>query len=159
MFPPALPPATNNMGWSLFTPEALRFAAAAIATNGNHNNKSYRRRKARTVFSDQQLNGLERRFIQQKYLSTPERINLATTLKLSETQVNCGFKLMLEKLLSIYVYHKIQVKTWFQNRRMKQKKIVRIDDDTSPTTPSAIIPADEEKNGEKHTEKVDIKKK
>lgn len=68
-------------------------AASCIAGTS----KSYRRRKARTVFSDQQLQGLEQRFERQRYLSTPERIDLATVLGLSETQV----------------------KTWFQNRRMK----------------------------------------
>jgi len=50
--------------------------------------KHSRRRKARTVFSDQQLNGLEKRFDGQKYLSTPERIELASQLNLSETQVS-----------------------------------------------------------------------
>lgn len=49
--------------------------------------KQCRRRKARTVFSDAQLCGLERRFEAQRYLSTPERVELATALNLSETQV------------------------------------------------------------------------
>ena len=53
--------------------------------------KLCRRRKARTVFSDQQLSGLEKRFESQKYLSTPERVELATSLGLSETQVSLIF--------------------------------------------------------------------
>ncbi|KAK6168707.1 hypothetical protein SNE40_019895 [Patella caerulea] len=55
--------------------------------------KHCRRRKARTVFSDQQLNGLEKRFESQKYLSTPERMELASQLNLSETQVKSWFSL------------------------------------------------------------------
>ncbi|CAD5124074.1 DgyrCDS12377 [Dimorphilus gyrociliatus] len=47
-----------------------------------------RRRKARTVFSDEQLAALEKRFISQRYLSTPERYELATDLSLTETQVS-----------------------------------------------------------------------
>lgn len=52
--------------------------------------KHCRRRKARTVFSDSQLSGLEKRFEIQRYLSTPERVELATALSLSETQVGGG---------------------------------------------------------------------
>ncbi|VDL87058.1 unnamed protein product [Nippostrongylus brasiliensis] len=52
------------------------------------------RRKARTVFSDQQLQGLEKRFETQRYLSTPERIELANALNLSETQENVRYSAM-----------------------------------------------------------------
>ncbi|KAI1715792.1 homeobox domain-containing protein [Ditylenchus destructor] len=95
-----LPPPWNL----LHQAEVFRFAsAAAAAAVAAGTSKSYRRRKARTVFSDAQLQGLEKRFEAQRYLSTPERMDLAMSLSLSETQV----------------------KTWFQNRRMKHKKVVR----------------------------------
>ena len=54
-----------------------------------------RQRKARTAFSDAQLQLLEATFEQHKYLSVEERGSLAKRLGLSDTQV----------------------KTWFQNRR------------------------------------------
>ncbi|KAK4288349.1 hypothetical protein Pmani_038618 [Petrolisthes manimaculis] len=67
-------------------------------------------RRSRTVFTDPcpppselQLAGLERRFEAQKYLSTPDRLDLARSLGLTQ----------------------LQVKTWYQNRRMKWKKQVR----------------------------------
>ncbi|CAG7716656.1 unnamed protein product [Allacma fusca] len=81
---------------------------SSLFTGGDPNAKHCRRRKARTVFSDQQLNGLEKRFEAQRYLSTPERVELANALNLSETQV----------------------KTWFQNRRMKHKKQMRKSSDS-----------------------------
>ena len=59
-----------------------------------------RKRKLRTVFTEKQLEGLETKFAEKKYLSVPDRMDLASRLELSETQV----------------------KTWFQNRRMKCKK-------------------------------------
>lgn len=58
--------------------------------------KHCRRRKARTVFSDSQLSGLEKRFEIQRYLSTPERVELATALSLSETQVKLAFNIVCD---------------------------------------------------------------
>ena len=59
-----------------------------------------RYRRERTVFTQQQLRAFEKRFENQKYLTTQERYELAGNLGLSA----------------------LQVKTWFQNRRMKWKK-------------------------------------
>ena len=59
-----------------------------------------RYRRERTVFTQTQLRAFERKFENQKYLTTQERYELARNLGLSA----------------------LQVKTWFQNRRMKWKK-------------------------------------
>ncbi|XP_015249888.1 PREDICTED: homeobox protein BarH-like 1 [Cyprinodon variegatus] len=77
----------------------LRGKLEAAADGGG---KSKKGRRSRTVFTELQLMGLEKRFEKQKYLSTPDRIDLAESLGLSQ----------------------LQVKTWYQNRRMKWKKIV-----------------------------------
>lgn len=58
------------------------------------------RRKRRILFTQLQIYELEKRFKQQKYLSAPERDQLATCIGLSPTQV----------------------KIWFQNHRYKTKK-------------------------------------
>lgn len=60
-------------------------------------------RRTRTVFTEHQLIGLEKCFEGQKYLSSPEMLDLADSLGLTQ----------------------VQVKTWYQNRRMKWKKQVR----------------------------------
>ncbi|KAL4219010.1 BarH-like 2 homeobox protein [Mactra antiquata] len=57
-------------------------------------------RKARTAFTDHQLNSLEKTFERQKYLSVQDRMELAAKLNLTDTQV----------------------KTWYQNRRTKWKR-------------------------------------
>lgn len=59
-----------------------------------------RKKRSRAAFSHAQVYELERRFSQQRYLSGPERADLAISLKLTETQV----------------------KIWFQNRRYKTKR-------------------------------------
>lgn len=58
------------------------------------------KRRSRAAFSHAQVYELERRFNTQRYLSGPERADLAEALKLTETQV----------------------KIWFQNRRYKTKR-------------------------------------
>ncbi|KAK8739115.1 hypothetical protein OTU49_003487 [Cherax quadricarinatus] len=59
-----------------------------------------KQRKARTAFSDNQLQTLEKSFERQKYLSVQDRMELAAKLNLTDTQV----------------------KTWYQNRRTKWKR-------------------------------------
>ncbi|XP_017081808.1 homeobox protein bagpipe [Drosophila eugracilis] len=59
-----------------------------------------RKKRSRAAFSHAQVFELERRFAQQRYLSGPERSEMAKSLRLTETQV----------------------KIWFQNRRYKTKR-------------------------------------
>ncbi|KAM7391844.1 hypothetical protein PAMP_022500 [Pampus punctatissimus] len=66
----------------------------------NSKSRARLRRKPRVLFSQSQVSELERRFRQQRYLSAPEREQLAHILKLTSTQV----------------------KIWFQNRRYKCKR-------------------------------------
>ena len=74
-----------------------------------------RRKKTRTVFTDAQLRVLEKTFSEQRYLDSTNRAKLSHILGLKEAQV----------------------KTWFQNRRMKwKKKMAKTDEkpDSSTTT-------------------------
>lgn len=64
-----------------------------ISTNNGKRKRSW----SRAVFSNLQRKGLERRFQLQKYITKPDRRQLAATLGLTDAQV----------------------KVWFQNRRMK----------------------------------------
>ncbi|XP_049432819.1 homeobox protein BarH-like 2 [Epinephelus fuscoguttatus] len=70
-------------------------------------------RRSRTIFTELQLMGLEKKFQKQKYLSTPDRLDLAQSLGLTQ----------------------LQVKTWYQNRRMKWKKLVLKGGHEAPTKP------------------------
>lgn len=77
----------------------------ALADSGTLDEKSpeqpkQRKKRSRAAFSHAQVFELERHFNHQRYLSGPERADLAASLKLTETQV----------------------KIWFQNRRYKTKR-------------------------------------
>ena len=63
--------------------------------------KSSKAKKARASFTDHQVASLERRYKKQRYISPNERLILARSLGLQDQQV----------------------KTWFQNRRMKEKRV------------------------------------
>ncbi|XP_024946945.1 homeobox protein B-H1 isoform X2 [Cephus cinctus] len=86
---------------------------ASVSSNGGKKNSlkralpssddsppSKKQRKARTAFTDHQLQTLEKSFERQKYLSVQDRMELAAKLQLTDTQV----------------------KTWYQNRRTKWKR-------------------------------------
>uniref|UniRef100_A0AAZ3R4U3 Homeobox domain-containing protein n=1 Tax=Oncorhynchus tshawytscha TaxID=74940 RepID=A0AAZ3R4U3_ONCTS len=73
--------------------------------------KSGKPRRARTAFTYEQLVALENKFKCTRYLSVCERLNLALSLSLTETQV----------------------KIWFQNRRTKWKKQNPGADTSAPT--------------------------
>ncbi|XP_038132405.1 homeobox protein BarH-like 1 [Cyprinodon tularosa] len=110
-----LPPLSCSLGSPLLSaPPGLQVGSAGhhlpldlhlrekLEAGADGGGKSKKGRRSRTVFTELQLMGLEKRFEKQKYLSTPDRIDLAESLGLSQ----------------------LQVKTWYQNRRMKWKKIV-----------------------------------
>lgn len=59
-----------------------------------------KQKRSRAAFTHLQVLELEKKFNHQKYLSAPEKAQLARTLRLTETQV----------------------KIWFQNRRYKTKR-------------------------------------
>lgn len=73
-------------------------------TGSKHNSKSRRRR---TAFTSEQLLELEREFHAKKYLSLTERSQIATSLKLSEVQVN---KIGYNLLFAVFFYSFFKMK-------------------------------------------------
>ncbi|XP_043992108.1 NK3 homeobox 3 [Gambusia affinis] len=74
------------------------------------------KKRSRAAFSHEQVHELERRFSAQRYLSGPERADLACALKLTETQV----------------------KIWFQNRRYKTKRRQQATDLAALSSPKTV---------------------
>lgn len=76
----------------------LGHSLKAITKRSNRANKP---KRVRTIFTPEQLKCLEQNFANQMYLVGPDRVYLAKSLNLTESQV----------------------KVWFQNRRIKFRKI------------------------------------
>ena len=62
-------------------------------SSSNSNNNKRKRSWSRAVFSNLQRKGLERRFQIQKYITKPDRRQLASTLGLTDAQVIAVFYL------------------------------------------------------------------
>ncbi|KAM3175845.1 hypothetical protein ACTXT7_007720 [Hymenolepis weldensis] len=104
--------------------EAQQKAAMAAALAVHQQNSQIagsqpygQRRKRRVLFSQVQVMELEKRFKQQKYLTAPEREQLAQLINLTPTQV----------------------KIWFQNHRYKCKRAYKEKDDGSMGMPQSSI--------------------
>ncbi|KAL1790965.1 homeobox Nkx [Sigmodon hispidus] len=98
-----------------------QLASLGPASPGSDTEK---KRKRRVLFSKAQTLELERRFRQQRYLSAPEREQLAQLLRLTPTQV----------------------KIWFQNHRYKLKRgrtpgVTESSDLAVPVDPHAVAPS------------------
>nr|XP_012622530.1 homeobox protein Nkx-2.8 [Microcebus murinus] len=90
-------PSSDESSPETSTPDSSQRQSARSTSPGSDVEK---RKKRRVLFSKAQTLELERRFRQQRYLSAPEREQLARLLRLTPTQV----------------------KIWFQNHRYKLKR-------------------------------------
>ncbi|XP_060780796.1 homeobox protein vent1-like [Neoarius graeffei] len=95
------PSSSDNSGYSSgYESEA---AASSIEDGSEGERDGGAQRRIRTKFTPKQIEKLEKIFNKHKYLDASERVQTAQSLNLSETQV----------------------RTWFQNRRMKLKREVQ----------------------------------
>ncbi|XP_062433906.1 homeobox protein Nkx-2.8 [Rhea pennata] len=103
-------PSSDESGPELSLPDSTQRALPARGPEAE------KKKKRRVLFSKAQTLELERRFRQQRYLSAPEREQLARLLSLTPTQV----------------------KIWFQNHRYKTKR-ARSEAPGSPPRPPALL--------------------
>nr|XP_026694698.1 homeobox protein BarH-like 1b isoform X1 [Ciona intestinalis] len=124
---PSVPLATN----SLYNQLLLRDRFLQFAEQSGSSRKC---RRSRTVFTESQLISLEKRFERQKYLSTPDRMELADALGLTQ----------------------LQVKTWYQNRRMKWKKQVQQSESSTDSEHDHLSPDSTRPYNQLHRPSADI---
>ncbi|XP_062894355.1 homeobox protein BarH-like 2 [Mobula hypostoma] len=130
--PQFLPPVASSSATGSASPEGI--TASGSECGGDQAAPRYKKpRRCRTIFTELQLMGLEKKFQKQKYLSTPDRLDLAQSLGLTQ----------------------LQVKTWYQNRRMKWKKMVLKGGQEAPTKPKGRP----KKNSIPTTEEIEAEEK
>nr|AAG28338.1 Xbr-1a/Xvent-2 protein [Xenopus laevis] len=78
-------------------------ASVSLSPNDTSDEEGKMGRRLRTAFTSDQISTLEKTFQKHRYLGASERRKLAAKLQLSE----------------------VQIKTWFQNRRMKYKREIQ----------------------------------
>nr|XP_046258509.1 ventral expressed homeobox [Scatophagus argus] len=102
-----------------FLPDSCGYTSGSESEVGDESEgEANQQRRMRTKFTSEQISRLENTFSKHKYLGAMQRRKIAEKLNLSETQV----------------------KTWFQNRRMKLKREVQ---DLRPeflSVPAALLP-------------------
>lgn len=104
----------------------------AYETQNSGQSLQNRKKRSRAAFSHAQVYELERRFAAQKYLSGPERADLARGLKLTETQVKIWFQNRRYNFSYIYIYiinFRFDVKFSFSG---KENLILYYSDSKSP---------------------------
>ncbi|XP_062851316.1 homeobox protein vent1-like [Trichomycterus rosablanca] len=107
--PPAVrncssPSSSENSGYSSgYESEAATSECLSIEDGSEYEKDGGVQRRIRTKFTPEQIVKLEKLFRKHKYLDASERAKAAQKLNLSETQI----------------------RTWFQNRRMKMKREVQ----------------------------------
>ncbi|XP_023720782.1 homeobox protein ARX isoform X1 [Cryptotermes secundus] len=105
--------------------------SASVGSGGSNKRK---RSWSRAVFSNLQRKGLEKRFQLQKYITKPDRRQLAATLGLTDAQV----------------------KVWFQNRRMKWRHSKEAKHQQSSNSSNENRCAREEQGGPDSTQEPEI---
>ncbi|XP_071337394.1 ventral homeobox [Trachinotus anak] len=108
-------PISEVSGYSSgYESEAASYESLSV-DEGSEGERDGAQRRVRTKFTPEQISKLEKIFDKHKYLDAGERTKTAQKLNLTETQV----------------------RTWFQNRRMKLKREVQ--DYLAPQVPSVMF--------------------
>ncbi|KAM9726614.1 uncharacterized protein ACNS7B_017503 [Menidia menidia] len=108
-------PISETSGYSSGYESEVASSECFSVDEGTEAERDGAQRRVRTKFSPEQISKLEKIFSKHKYLDSGERVKTAQKLNLTETQV----------------------RTWFQNRRMKLKREVQ--DYLAPQLPAVAF--------------------